>query len=171
MTVSHIFFGRIAGISFGYTMGLGHFPVVSINILIETFLVMLFYPLFVFGLRKLVVFPSLGKLMDRTHRAAETHREKIERYGYIGLFLFVWFPFWMTGPLVGCTIGFILGMNPWTNLSVVLGGTYMAVCTYSLLLKGVYDRVQQWGPWAAIIILSIIMVIFGGVHLIFTRQK
>ena len=47
MTATHILFGRAAGMSFGYAVGLGHGRGHSVNMAIETVLVLLFYPLFV----------------------------------------------------------------------------------------------------------------------------
>lgn len=171
MTASHVMFGRAAGMSFGYTLGLGHNLVVPINMLIETILVMLFYPLFVFSWRRLVIIPSLKNLMDRTREAAEKHEDKIRRYGILGLFIFVWFPFWMTGPLVGCIIGFLMGLRPWLNLSVVLSGTFMAICSYAILLKGLHDKVHAVSPYAPFVLLGIIILLFGGAHLLSGRKK
>ncbi len=111
MTVTNIIFGRAAGMSVGYTMELGHSIVVLISMLIETILVLLFYPLFVFSWQRLLIIPALKNIMERTSKAAEAHHEKIRKYGIIGLFVFVWSPFWMTGPVVGCAIGFLLGGN------------------------------------------------------------
>lgn len=54
MTATNIIFGRAAGISVGYTMGLDHIVVVTVNMLIETILVLLFYPLFVLSWRRLL---------------------------------------------------------------------------------------------------------------------
>ncbi|MHC4542348.1 MAG: hypothetical protein ACYS74_21615 [Planctomycetota bacterium] len=48
MTAIDIMFGRAACMFFGYSLGLGHGIVISVCIIIETILVLLFYPLFVF---------------------------------------------------------------------------------------------------------------------------
>ena len=101
MTATNIFFGRAAGMSVGYTMNLGHSIVLLINMLIETILVLLFYPLFVFSWQRIFIIPALKNIMQRTSKAAEAHHEKIRKYGIVGLFVFVWSPFWMTGPVVG----------------------------------------------------------------------
>ena len=47
MTMAHVFFGRAAGLSFGYAAELGHGTVIPVSMIIETILVLLFYPLFV----------------------------------------------------------------------------------------------------------------------------
>jgi len=159
MTVTNIIFGRAAGMSVGYTMELSHSIVVLINMLIETILVLLFYPLFVFSWRRLLVIPALKNIMERTSKAAEAHHEKIRKYGIIGLFVFVWSPFWMTGPVVGCAIGFLLGFRPWFTLIVVLLGTYLAIVCWSFFLLGLHEHVASYSPFAPFVLLTIIILI------------
>jgi uncharacterized membrane protein len=165
MTATHVLFGRIAGMTFGYTLGMGHDIVVPVNLVIETLLVMLFYPVFVLSWQRLLDIPRLHDILGKTRRAAERHQNTIRRYGPLGLFMFVWFPFWMTGPLVGCIIGFLIGLRPVINLGVVLGGTYMAIITYALLLKELNDQVAAIGPYAPLILLGVVIAVFGIVHL------
>ncbi|MDJ0862960.1 MAG: small multi-drug export protein, partial [Gammaproteobacteria bacterium] len=88
----NILFGRAAGLSFGYAAGLDHGLVVPVNMMVETILVLLFYPFFVFSWRHLVEIRGLTKLIKRTTMAAEANREKIRKYGMIGLLAFVWLP-------------------------------------------------------------------------------
>nr|MDJ0863540.1 small multi-drug export protein [Gammaproteobacteria bacterium] len=115
MTAMNILFGRAAGMSFGYALSLGHSVVVPVNMLIETILVLLFYPLFVFSWQHLVEIRGLTKIIKRTTVAAEANRETLRKWGMLGLLAFVWMPFWMTGPMVGCAIGFLLGLRTWVN--------------------------------------------------------
>ena len=109
--------------------------------------------------------------MERTRSAAETNQEKIRRYGIFGLFIFVWLPFWMTGPLVGCIIGFFIGLKAWLNLTVVLAGTYVAICGYALILKKLHDHVIDIGPYAPSVLLGVIILLFGGIQLRGRRKK
>lgn len=163
MTFSNIVLGRAVSMSIGYAGGYGHAMVISVNIWVETVLVLLFYPVFVFSMRKLVEFPSLKRFLERTHETARYHRDKVRRYGIIGLFIFVWFPFWMTGPVVGSAIGYLLGFPAWLTVSVVLTGTYIAMVGWGYLLFGLYNRAAVFGPWAPALIvgLIIIMVVAG----------
>jgi len=163
MTVTHILFGRAAGIMFGFALDYGYAVVVVVNIAIETILVMLFYPLFVLSLRSLLIIGFMQKFMNRINMAAEANKDNIRRYGIPGLFLFVFIPFWMTGPLVGCAIGFLLGMRPSVNLTVVLGGTYVAIFVWAALLKKLSDRIAEFSvfaPWV-LVFLIILVVILG----------
>jgi uncharacterized membrane protein len=158
-TATAAVFGRAAGLAFGYAMGLGHVMVISICMIVETAMVLIFYPLFVFSWQHLLVIKRLKSFFERIHRAAESHKDKVQKYGIIGLFAFVWFPFWMTGPIVGCVIGFLLGLRPWVNMVVVLAGTYVAILAWALFMHGVHDRVTAYGSDAAIVLLVLLIVV------------
>lgn len=67
-------------------------------------------------------------------KAAERHRPIITKLGIPGLFLFVFAPFWMTGPIVGCIIGYLLGLRHWVNLTVVILGTCFATVAWNMLM-------------------------------------
>ncbi len=159
LTVSHLLFGRAAGISFGYTMNFTHGQVILVNMIVESIILLLFYPLFVFSWRHLLVIRSLKNTMARIHAAAERNRDHIRKYGLLGLFLFVWFPFWMTGSIVGCVIGFLLNLHPWLNMSVVLAGSYVAIVSWAFLLHELHIQVEQFSQYASLTILGIIILI------------
>ena len=167
ITATELMFGRAAAMAFGYTMGLGHKSVIPICIVIETILVFIFYPLFVFSWRHLLVVKGLKNMFERIRQTAETHKEKVQKYGVVGLFAFVWFPFWMTGPVVGSVIGFLLGLRVWLNMTVVLAGTYTAIIGWAYLLRHFHKQVASYSSYAAMVLMvGLIFVIFVA-HLYF----
>ena len=157
MTLTHLLLGRAAGISYGYLAGQSHASVVLVNMLIETVMVLIFYPLFVLSWRRLVVWPRLAAYMEKMHVAAEAHRTTIRKYGIPGLLVFVCLPFWMTGPLMGSVIGFLLGLRPWVNLSIVLSGTYIAICGWAVLIRTVGDRLTDLGRYGPVILVGLVI--------------
>jgi uncharacterized membrane protein len=159
MAFTNVAFGRAVSMSIGYAGGFDHGLVLPVNMITETILVLLFYPLFVFSLNKLVVFPVIETLLDRTRQAAIEHEAKVKRYGIFGLFVFVWFPFWMTGPVVGCAIGYLLGFSARLNLSVVLVSTYIAMGAWAIFLFDLQERAAEIGPWAPLLIIIVIVII------------
>ncbi|MFC2092077.1 small multi-drug export protein [Elusimicrobiota bacterium] len=159
ITATHIVFGRAAALSFAYTMGLGHSAVIPVSMLIETILVTIMFPLFVFIINRLVVIKSLNVYVERIHNAAQEKRELIRKYGIIGLFLFVWFPFWMTGPIIGSVIGYLIGFKPWANISIVLGGTYLAISIWAVFLRVIHDKIAAYNPFVPIIMLIVIVIL------------
>jgi len=166
MTATGIVFGRAACMAFGYSVGLGHSTVIPICMVIETAFVLIFYPLFVFSWRHLLVIKRLKKTFERVHKAAETHKDKVQRYGIIGLFAFVWFPFWMTGPAVGCVIGFLLGLRVWLNMTVVLAGTYVAIFGWAFFLRQFHERVASYSSYATVALVVLLATIIMVGHLL-----
>lgn len=164
MSATNIIFGRAAGISFGYSFDIGNVLVILTNIVIETTLVLIFYPLFVFSWQSILVIEPLRKIMKRTSLAVEAYQGTIRKYGIIGLFLFVWLPFWMTGPMVGCAVGYLLGLSPWKNLTIVLSSNCLAIVCWSLLLREIHDRIARYDPYASFILMIIIILIVIGIY-------
>lgn len=163
MSFTNLIFGRAVSLSIGYAGGYGHTLVILVNIWVESVLVLLFYPVFVFSMRKLVVLPRLKRFFERTRIAAERHQRKVRRYGIIGLFIFVWFPFWMTGPVVGSAIGYLLGFPAWLTVSVVLAGTYLAIGGWAYVLFSLHTRAVILGSWAPVFIVGfIILIVLAG---------
>ena len=171
MSFADIMFGSIVSMSIGYAGGYGHTFVVPVIMWVESVIVLLFYPVFVFSMRKLVEFPRLKRYIERTQAAAERHHDRVRRYGIAGLFVFVWFPFWMTGPVVGSAIGYLLGLPAWVTLTVVLTGTFVAMGGWAYLLFGLYTRATVFAPWAPILIIGLIILVIIAVYLLDQRKN
>lgn len=165
MTTAHIFGGRAAGMSAGYASDLARGVVIVANMAIETFLVLIFYPLFVFSYHRLIVIKPLEDTIARARRAAEARQRTLVKFGVPGLILFVWFPFWMTGPLVGCIIGFLIGLRTWVNLTVVLFGTYLAIFCWGLVLEKVHSKLEVLGPYVPFVFVGLIILVAISIHI------
>ncbi|NCC37608.1 MAG: hypothetical protein EOM24_37205, partial [Chloroflexia bacterium] len=162
LIASNLVFGRVASMSLGYAIGLDTFAVVLVNALVETILVLVFYPLFLFSWRQLVEVRGFGSYLHAVRMSAEQHQDKIRRYGLIGLFVFVWSPIWMTGPVVGCAIGILLGLSMRVTLSVVLAGTCVAMVAWGLAMQHLHDQVSRlssFGPLAVLAVLAVVAVV------------
>ncbi len=163
MTATNVLFGRAAAMSFGYALGLEHVVVIPVNMLVETILVLLFYPLFVLSWRQVAELKMFSNVIRRIREAAEANEDKVRRYGIIGLFAFVWFPFWMTGPVIGCAIGCLLGLSARLNLAIVLTGTYLAMIVWAILLRELHDKVAEYSAFGPmILVIVIILVVIAG---------
>ncbi|MFN3544864.1 MAG: small multi-drug export protein [Thiobacillus sp.] len=161
MTGLNLVIGRAAGMSFGYASGLGHAQVVPLDMLVETIQVLVVYPLFALSWRQLIRWPRLQPMLLRMHRAAASGGGAVRPFGIVGLFVFVFVPFWMTGPVVGAVIGFLIGLRPWLNLVVVLSATYVAIGVWGLLLNELSDwaaTVNRFAPFALVIAIVLIVV-------------
>lgn len=160
MTAMEIVVGRAAALTWGYSSDLHNAIVILVVMMLETILVFLFYPLFVFSCSSLVVIKRLRATFLRIHSAAEAHKDRVQRYGVIGLFLFVWLPFWMTGPVVGCVIGFLLGLRTWVNMATVLASTYAAILGWAFFLREFEEQLQVYGRYAGIIVVIAVGLFF-----------
>jgi len=138
---------------------------------IESYLVLLFFPLFVFSYRRLIVIKPLEDALERARRAARAHERTVMKFGVPGLLLFVWFPFWMTGPLVGSVIGFLIGLRPLVNLAVVLSGTYLAIFCWGLILQRVHERLEALGPYVPFAFVGFIVLVAVSIHIRYAFSK
>jgi len=165
MTFAHILGGRAAGMSSGYAGDVAHWIVVGANMVIETFLVLLFYPLFVFSYNRLIVIKPLEDTMARIRAGAEAHQRAIMKFGIPWLIVFVWFPFAMTGPVVGSAIGFLVGLRPWVNIAVVLFATYMAILSWSILFRRINEYLAGIGPYIPFVFVGAIVLVAISIHI------
>lgn len=149
MTGLNLLIGRAAGMSFGYANGLDHVVVICSNVLVETIQVLVLYPLFVLSWRNLVDVRRLRRVLVQMRRSAEASRSRVARFGMLGLFVFVFLPFWMTGPVVGSIIGFLLGLKSRQTLGIVLAATYAAIGVWALLFEQLNDLLTAYGRYAA----------------------
>jgi uncharacterized membrane protein len=153
MSGLNLIIGRAAGMAYGYANGLDHLPVIASNVLVETVQVLVIYPLFVLGCRQWLLPPWLAAPLARLRASAEGSHAAVRRFGMAGLFVFVFMPFWMTGPVVGSIIGYLLGLRNRTTLVVVLSGTYLAIAVYALFLDEVDAWASAYGQYAAFVVL------------------
>lgn len=163
--------GLAAGMSFGYASGLGHAQVIPLNMLVETIQVLVVYPLFALSWRQLIQLRTLQPFLARMHHAVRFRSGSVQKFGVIGLFVFVFVPFWMTGPVVGAIIGYLIGLRPWVNVVVVLGSTYIAICVWGLLLNELNvwaSTAYQFAPYALFLAIALVAV---AMHLLSRRHE
>jgi uncharacterized membrane protein len=166
MTGLNLLIGRAAGMSFGYANGLDHAVVICSNVLVETIQVLLVYPLFVLSWRNLVDVRRLRRVLVRMRHSAEASQPQVARYGMAGLFAFVFLPFWMTGPVVGSIIGFLIGLKPRQNLGTVLAATYAAIGIWALLFDQLNELLATYGRYAAfatVVVLAVALLAVRGI--------
>jgi len=169
MTVTNFFFGRAAGISYGFSVGFGDLLIMSANIVIELITVLLAYPLFVFSWEKSLDIAWLKKFSSKMQVQRTKYSAFFDKYGKYGLFIFVWFPFWMTGPVVGSLIGFLIGIKHYTTMFVVLTGTFLATAIWTYFLKELIALLNYLTSYAGYILLGAFIVI--GVVLKLKKSK
>jgi uncharacterized membrane protein len=139
MAVANVAVGRVPSLSLGYASELSHLPVIATNVVVEMTMVMILYPIFVFSFNNILHVKFLEKFFDSVHELQQKHKDKFDKYGVYGLFVFVFIPFWMTGPIVGSIIGFLIGINHYKVITIVFIATIFAISLWGLVLREFID--------------------------------
>ena len=159
MTATNFIFGRAAGISYGFSAGFDELVVILINIVIEVITVLLIYPLFVLSWKKSLEVKTLESFFSKVKDLKTRYSAFFSKYGKYGLFIFVWFPFWMTGPVVGAIIGFLIGLKHYHTMFIVLTGTSLAIVVWTHFLKELISLLHQLSDYAPYILLGLFVFI------------
>ena len=159
MTVTNFLFGRAAGISYGFSVAFDDLLIIVMNITIELITVLLIYPLFVLSWRKSLTIQGLHGFFSKAKELRLKYSSFFEKYGKYGLFLFVWFPFWMTGPVVGSIIGFLIGLKHHHTMFIVISGTSLAIVVWTYFLKELISFLDQVSSYAPHILLGLFVLI------------
>ncbi len=139
--------GRAGSAHLGMELGFNRYYLLF-QIFLHDFLLMLYlFPLFVRYYDRLAHLRIIGRPLDRLHTLAMSHRERIAPFGIVGLMLFVFFPFWNVGPLVGMMAAYVLGLRMRVAFAAVLVGDLGAVATWIWA----YDKIQGYNKTLALI--------------------
>lgn len=160
---TNIFVGRVPALSLGYAAGLTHFEVIAFNVIAEMILVTLLYSLFVFSYKGILKVKALEKFFQKVEQKKEEHQETFDKYGRLGLFIFVFIPFWMTGPIVGSIIGFLIGMKHYMVILIVFFATIVSMTLWGLFLQEIIDFVVDFDVrilWGLIFIIILVVLFF-----------
>jgi len=124
---AHTFGGRAAGVGLCIYSGMNAALAIGFNFYIEVLIVCFTYSGFVLSTKSYLRVPCIMNAMNRLTEKALRHKNKIEPYGWIGIFLFVMAPLPVTGPVMGSIIGYMLRLGLVRNLSATLLGTLTAI--------------------------------------------
>ncbi len=125
--VAHTFGGRAAGVGICIMDGLSLFWTTIYNFYLEILIVCFTYSGFVLSINNTIKFRWVLNYSVKLMSQADKKKEKIESYGWIGLFLFVMAPLPVTGPVVGSIIGYLMKIGLARNFSAVFSGTFCAI--------------------------------------------
>jgi len=125
--LAHTLGGRAAGIGLCIMNNFGPLITICYNFYLEVLIVCFTYSIFVLSVNNYIQIPWLLKMMEKISNNALEQKDKIAAYGWIGIFLFVMAPFFMTGPMIGSIIGYMIRIPLVKNLSATFGGTLTAI--------------------------------------------
>ena len=99
--IIHIMGGRALGIVTCLSADISLFYTILYNFFLEVVIVLHAYGIVVLVMRNIIQPKLFDSAVRQAELTAQMQKTKIKKYGSIGLFLFVMFPFFMTGPVIG----------------------------------------------------------------------
>jgi uncharacterized membrane protein len=127
---ANAFGGRAAGVGLCTLNGIAIPWTILYNFYVEVIVVFFSYSLFILSINNVIRLTWIVNYAAKVMNQAAARKEMVERYGWIGVFLFVMIPLPMTGPVVGSIIGYLLRLDLWKNFSAVFLGTLAAIIAW-----------------------------------------
>lgn len=151
LVLAQLSLGRAGSAAMGMELGFNRYYLLF-QICMHDFILMFYiFPLFVRGFQQLSQIRLIGPSLQRLHDYAQRNRDDIGPYGVLGLLLFVFFPFWNCGPLVGVSLAYVIEMRLTMAFASVILGNIVAVATW----VWAYDKLQQYNKSLALVLLLV----------------
>ena len=168
--IIHVMGGRGLGVATCLSAGIPLFYTILYNLFLEIVIVLITYGIIVLFMRNVIQPKLLRSTVRQAELTAQEQKTKIKKYGAVGLFFFVMFPFFMTGPVIGSLIGYLLNYKAVNNFLIVFSGTLSSIVIYALVGNNLLqfinqyveiDLVKKWGS----IIIAVLITVFLIYHL------
>ncbi|WP_321492338.1 small multi-drug export protein [uncultured Desulfobacter sp.] len=128
--ITHCVGSRAGGIGLCILEGFDPISTIALNFYIECLIVCYTYSGFVLSTSGMFKSAWIHRYTDKLKEKAEEKKQKIERWGWIGVFAFVMAPLPVTGPVVGTIIGYMLRMSLFSNFTAAGLGTLTAIVAW-----------------------------------------
>ena len=155
-----LFLGRAVSIADGIASGFGRVYLLFQNGLEDVVLLLIVYPWVVAAYEGVSGRRLIRITVARVRRIAEANRSVVEPWGVMGLWAFVFFPFWSTGALVGSVVGYILGMRTWVVFMSVFTGHFLSVVSLVWFFDFTHETLSalehgwvRFLPWVVLAVL------------------
>jgi uncharacterized membrane protein len=168
--IVHIMGGRGLGVATCLSANISLINTILYNFFLEVVIVLITYGIVVLVMRNVIQPKLLHSTVRQAELTAQQQKTNIKRYGAIGLFFFVMFPFFMTGPVIGALIGYLLHYRAINNFLIVFSGTLCSIVIYALVGNNIIqyisryidiDLVKRWGS----IIVGLLILVFLIYHI------
>ncbi len=163
--IIHLMGGRALGIITCLSADISLFYTILYNFYLEVAIVLLVYSVVVLIMRNIIQPKMFHSAVRQAELTAQSQKTKIKKYGAVGLFLFVMLPFFMTGPVIGSLIAYLLNYKAVNNFLIVFSGTLTSIIIYTLMGSNMFklidhytyiDQIKKWGSIA----IALLIVIF-----------
>tara|TARA_B100000686_G_scaffold188686_1_gene195419 strand:+ start:39 stop:2117 length:2079 start_codon:yes stop_codon:yes gene_type:complete len=104
--------------------------------------------------------PFMGDILSSVEYVAHKNQDRIDKYGYWGLIVFVWIPFMASGVLVGAMLGLVARMPFERVLAACLIGGTAASLTWAYTARGIIEFMERYHAEAVIPVILLIAIAF-----------
>jgi len=138
--------GRLAIIGTGLEL---NFPTLHIIIIMLTYLTaFLLIMLSVIGFLwvKAKEFKLFKNFVETRMKKAEQRAETMKKWSWIGIVIFVWMPFPMTGAIMGFLIARAEGYKSLTSIMIAIPSMWLGVFCWTIWFDELYKLIERIGP-------------------------
>ncbi|NWH04921.1 small multi-drug export protein [Desulfobacter latus] len=128
--ITHCVGSRAGGIGLCILNDFDPLTTIALNFYFECLIVCYTYAGFVLSTSGVFKAAWIKTFMGNLKEKAEEKKEKIKRWGWVGIFVFVMAPLPVTGPVVGTIIGYMLRMPLLNNFTAAGLGTLTAIVAW-----------------------------------------
>ncbi len=130
--------GRLMAISLGLEFGFHPVNLILLLCFFNSTWLFMFYPLVSMFFDYIVDVRILGKMLNTTRKIAEMQKKRIEKYGSLGLFVFVWLPLPWTGSLIGAIIGKLTGLSTRKSILIVVPAMLLGIYMWTVAFNDLF---------------------------------
>ncbi len=109
--------------------------------------------------------PFMGDILSSVEYVAHKNQDRIDKYGFWFLIVFVWIPFMASGVLVGAMLGLVARMKFQRVLAACLFGGTAASLTWAYTARGIIEFMERYHAEAFIPFIILLAVLFTIMHL------
>ncbi len=155
--LAHFVGSRAGGIGLCILNGFSPAATIGFNFFVETLIVCFTYAGFVLSTTNYLKVEWIKRFMDKLADKAMEKKDKIERWGWIGIFSFVMAPLPVTGPVIGSIIGYMIKMRLLSNFTATALGTLTATVIWCYGFEFLEQRFQMVQYIFAVICLLVLI--------------
>ena len=166
LVVELLFVGRLVNIADGMANGFSRIYLFIQSAPQDLILLLIFYPLIIRAYHGAVQRKLIGNTINRLRKSAERQKHIVEPFGALGLWIFVFFPFWSTGSLIGGIVGYLIGLRTWVTFASVFTGHIVSVVALIWFFDGmthlleVFEQgIVRFLPWLVIGFLLVLTLL------------
>jgi uncharacterized membrane protein len=151
--------GRLAFIGLGLELGLPSSLIIFVIILYNTTYLLILNSLIVYFQEKIQKVKFIRHYTETLKKKAEMRARFMKKWSWMGITVFVWLPFPMTGAVMGSIIAYIEGYNIRNTLLMVIPSMWLGVVCWTLWFDELYVFIDQFGKGRTLILtLSLILL-------------